>query len=606
MAGEGYPHWVSVPTLTQLNFSLSNLSPGTTYEVRVQAVCRGVRNLANFSPVLTFTTRDGCTEPTNVRLTAVTSSSGTVTWDRVLFATAYEVFWGLETDNALFVDTTTTNTLTIPNLDPATNYKVTVRALCTNNRVSGFSDTVVFRTLLFCARPAVLEVSAPAVDVYNVRWRSVPDAFAYEIRYRPIDSLTAPWSVRSTVDTTLRLFASEDVSFGTQYRISVQAICAKGGDVAPSDTTRSFFDVGICQVPRPNIVQATASTATIRWAANPAIRRYFIEYRLIGEVRWTSVPVADENAITLTGLVPNRRYEIRLMADCGSGALVPSNDTPVFTTQVGCLPPVNVIATPNVTFADISWPAVATARSYEVWWRAIGTISDWSKLGTTSTSLRITPLISATIYEVRVVSVCPEGQSEPSRFLEFRTLDGNNCERPRNVRIEAFSNRARVSWDAVPGAMNYTIEYRPRTTLARFTTVTTTSTSTELVGLIPNTAYVLRLFARCNLNPSPNAEELFFTLATRDGEDAPVAASAISVYPNPNKGQFTVQFSEQLGGTYALRLMDLSGKEVWYNSYTVQPMTEQLPIDVGHLPAGVYLLQVAIEGRLMTTKLMIE
>ncbi|MEM7370788.1 MAG: LamG-like jellyroll fold domain-containing protein [Bacteroidota bacterium] len=77
----------------------------------------------------------------------------------------------------------------------------------------------------------------------------------------------------------------------------------------------------------------------------------------------------------------------------------------------------------------------------------------------------------------------------------------------------------------------------------------------------------------------------------------------IKVYPNPNKGVFTVQFSDQADAQVILR--DISGRIVWSQQSEVNSF-EPLKISVAHLPAGIYLLTSKQNDQVATHKIVIE
>ena len=81
--------------------------------------------------------------------------------------------------------------------------------------------------------------------------------------------------------------------------------------------------------------------------------------------------------------------------------------------------------------------------------------------------------------------------------------------------------------------------------------------------------------------------------------EMPEAAFAAEVYPNPAKGQFTIS-TDYEKGALSVMMLNMYGQMVMF--FTVEG---QRTIDVSHLPAGVYTLQM-LGGSVVTRKLVVE
>ncbi len=81
--------------------------------------------------------------------------------------------------------------------------------------------------------------------------------------------------------------------------------------------------------------------------------------------------------------------------------------------------------------------------------------------------------------------------------------------------------------------------------------------------------------------------------------EMPEAAFAAEVYPNPAKGQFTIS-TDYEKGALSVMMLNMYGQMVMF--FTVEG---QRTIDVSHLPAGVYTLQM-LGGSVVTQKLVVE
>lgn len=127
------------PTLT-----VDHLIPSTTYSVTVRALCNAGSH-SHWSPATSFTTL-ACTAPTGLLSSAVTDTSATLTWNST-GAAFYEISYstGTNPDQGTIVSLSGTS-LTLSDLTPATTYNVYVRAACSSDLLSPWSNRHTFTT----------------------------------------------------------------------------------------------------------------------------------------------------------------------------------------------------------------------------------------------------------------------------------------------------------------------------------------------------------------------------------------------------------------------------------------------------------------------------
>ncbi|MCS6906160.1 MAG: fibronectin type III domain-containing protein, partial [Bacteroidia bacterium] len=141
------------------SLTLTNLQPGTNYEVEVRGICNTGRQ-TEWGSTTFSTTRSGgegiCVTPTNIRVIATSPNTATVSWTPNLAgAFCYIVSYGpagTRPDNwAQFLVTHPMSTLNITNLVAGVNYAVQIRTNCSDCSLrSGFitepSAPVTFST----------------------------------------------------------------------------------------------------------------------------------------------------------------------------------------------------------------------------------------------------------------------------------------------------------------------------------------------------------------------------------------------------------------------------------------------------------------------------
>lgn len=74
------------------------------------------------------------------------------------------------------------------------------------------------------------------------------------------------------------------------------------------------------------------------------------------------------------------------------------------------------------------------------------------------------------------------------------------------------------------------------------------------------------------------------------------------VYPNPSRGEFNVGFDAEQSGRAAIRMIDVTGKQLFCNTYSVNSGNTEVKMLQDHLPSGVYILQVYNDGRMASVK----
>ena len=148
----------------------------------------------------------------------------------------------------------------------------------------------------------------------------------------------------------------------------------------------------------------TNTQAEINWGG--LATSYNIRYREVGSPAWIpSTTTAD--SIVLSGLTVCTSYEIQIQAVCSS-ATDTSNYSAlyVFSTAGCCVEPSDVISD-NIqkTSAEINWPPVGAAISYNLRYRQVLSPS-WTDLAGVTSPHTLSMLDSCETYEVQVQTVC--------------------------------------------------------------------------------------------------------------------------------------------------------------------------------------------------------
>jgi hypothetical protein len=83
---------------------------------------------------------------------------------------------------------------------------------------------------------------------------------------------------------------------------------------------------------------------------------------------------------------------------------------------------------------------------------------------------------------------------------------------------------------------------------------------------------------------------------------AQVATPTLTVFPNPSRGQLTVQAAGLSGQGYKFRLANVLGREVRLLSFRPEQASEALAVDLNGLPAGLYFYSLLVNDKIVSTK----
>ena len=84
--------------------------------------------------------------------------------------------------------------------------------------------------------------------------------------------------------------------------------------------------------------------------------------------------------------------------------------------------------------------------------------------------------------------------------------------------------------------------------------------------------------------------------------NANAAGIALSVYPNPSRGQVMLQLNQKPGTDYKLRLSNVIGQEIRTIALKPELTPAGLPLDLSDLHAGMYFYSLLVDGKVVTTK----
>ena len=255
---------------------------------------------------------------------------------------------------------------------------------------------------------------------------------------------------------------------------------------------------------------------------------------------WQTV-TANETAVTLTELIPLKKYEAKVQGNCGGEAGVSEwSDIITFTTDVPCKVPTDLAASnARALTVQLSW------KSYSDAWQIClnGDEENLTDVTTDDVTIdnesgtvtyKLTGLTPSTDYTVKVRGNCgsEDGVSEWTEAVSFTTAPP--CQVPTNLATADPSWwTVQLSWESDGDAWQICLNGDEE----NLTDVTTDDVTTDgnrvitytLSGLAPGTAYSVKVRGNCGSDDGVSewAEVSFTTLECLVSDD--VAVSDIGV-----------------------------------------------------------------------------
>ncbi|MFN8164694.1 MAG: fibronectin type III domain-containing protein [Bacteroidia bacterium] len=436
--------------------TLSNLHPGTTYDVQISSVCSGVSTA--YSAVYSFTTLStpvNCARPFSLASTAITNTGATITWSNFVtadtFRVRYSVF-GSGNYRYITLNGALPHSVNLTGLQPATSYSVQVSSICSGVS-SGYSAAISFVTAstpVNCVIPWGLSSSNTTNTDATVSWSPYVAADTFRIRYMEMGGNTF-----SYIDQNGAAGNSATISnlqANTVYQYQVSSICSgvSSGYSATAFFTTLSIPIACARPHTTSTTNITNSSALLHWTNMVSADTFRIRYAIQGTTNYTYInqPGASGFSCQLNNLNPNTTYTFQISSIC-TGASSGYSRVATFTTSnapVACAIPFG-LASSNITnnSADVSWSNLVTADSFLVRYYIHGTTNYfWKQIpGNIGSGTTLNGLTNNTTYDWQVRTIC-NGQpiSSYSTVASFGTLLRTRKPDDLATRFEVYPNPA--------------------------------------------------------------------------------------------------------------------------------------------------------------------
>jgi Zn-dependent metalloprotease len=269
---------------------ISNLLPGTTYDLRIRGRC----NTPTQFSYRQFTTL--CPKLTTLTITSLLYNKAVVGWtssyagNAILEYSANNLDWNL-------ID----GTQTVFPLTPGKQYFIRGRLACTDIN----SDFIYTSFTTPCPKVSMLYADLITPFSAKINWVDESHTDNYILTYS-----IAPGGKVTTVETSSTSFNLDGLSPGAKCMVAVAPQC-----ISTKDFTTMAFNTA-CYVPfNLSANDITYTTAELSWSDNFSGLPYSIDYSISGSNVWLTTETAL-TTISLPKLRPGTEYEARVHINC--------------------------------------------------------------------------------------------------------------------------------------------------------------------------------------------------------------------------------------------------------------------------------------------------
>lgn len=521
------------------NYTISDLTPGTTYAWRIRASC------SPFSGTATFSTAS-CTlaNPQSEPL----PTSAYLRWSQVPGAT-YTLQWRPQGGTWTSVSNVQANhyssivEYSLSALTPNTVYEWQVQSVC-GTMISAFTAPMSFTAN--CNTPTSLSVLEAGSARAIVGWSSPYNNynFAHLIQYRPQSPTNAPWTTTANYYSqsfqTPRFGTSlTNLLSNTVYEVRVQTTCPGSQSSSFTDPPLSFSTTS-CTNTATNLYGFNNGLTgyAVGWTADYN-HSYAVQFRPMGINSWNQVgppTYTGNSSTTIQNLFPNTTYEWRVVTYCSpSVSAVSPSASQTFATPACLNNRLNGFYTNDVDFdrAKLFWGELSGGPGqYMVRYKVAGSDAYTTLPQQTAQSVSLTGLSNNTAYEWQVAAIC-DASATSQTFSAPQTFT-TSC---RNTAWYLYTQDNRITsvqlrWDNSSSDGNYNrtyvVRYRPQGADWTTQTLSTNNYSVDvsLTGLQTGTTYEWGVARQCSatalstytnsLTFSTSCQNSLYGFSTRD------------------------------------------------------------------------------------------
>ncbi|MBR2079542.1 MAG: fibronectin type III domain-containing protein [Clostridia bacterium] len=392
--------------------------------------------------------------PAGLKVSDVTETGYTLSWDSVKTAEGYEVY-SVTADSMVLSDSVSKTEYKVSSLKAGSEKSYRVRAYVTKNDKRLYSD--YSNTVTALTKPSkVTGLKSTSVNAESAvfSWKAAAGADAYELYVCEKDGKK---QLLGTVDTTE--VTAEGLKQNTQYTLYVASVAkTETASEKSSDTTLGF----ITKLSLPENIKVTftdITSATIHWDKNSEAESYELYRYDEEEKEYGYYKTVTGNSLTLKYLVPEKQYLYILKAvgkkpdgsdnqSIFSAPIIVKSEIPAFNSK---------ITASNITDDSyvLSWKGIDDALRYNIYEVSGKT---YKKIASTSkTSYSFELLGESCLKEYAVSAVYDIGSEEyESKKSEVFSVSTKPA-KVKTLKATAGPNEVSLKWSKVKNASYYKV-----------------------------------------------------------------------------------------------------------------------------------------------------
>lgn len=536
-----------------------------------------------------------CVRPANLSVSNVSNNAVTLGW------TAYgqETEWVIEYGEAGFATglgaqiTVAANTYTIQNLAPNTAYDFYVRALCSNVDTSDYSVAVTAATTQVLAQTPFFTDFDNAQE--NAMWTLVNG------------DQTNKWYIGQPAGCTDNVLFVSNNGTDAEYDFDATSVVWAYRDIQFSSSAPEF-------------------ELSFNWKAEGE-SSYGISYDYVNvflaDPMDVQAGILDESSmLELSGRL-NRQSSWQHFTTVIDGSVagqtkrlyfVWKNDNrygnnpsamidSVQIREQTCVSPRNLVVTAvtdQTATLFFQSPANSGQWQYVCYYTPFNP-DDLTPTSINDTNFTISNLWPQTMYYVYVRANCSSTEHShwtgPLTFMTDTAAYVPTCDVPGYVMASNVThNSALITWTPVGMEESWNIQYKEASASSWSSSMYTTSPGYTLTNLTESTTYQVRVQAVCDESLTSDWTDITAFTTTPDGVNGYVLDAAISVYPNPTTGEFTIYNAQS--NIRDVNVFDVYGKML--NAMAVNNATAK--VDLGLYAEGVYFVRVTTDNGVVTKR----
>jgi hypothetical protein len=187
-------------------------------------------------------------------------------------------------------------------------------------------------------------------------------------------------------------------------------------------------------------------------------------------------------------------------------------------------------------------------------------------------------------------------------------IPATNCPVPSAMdTVFVNSDEMQLSWSPGADVSDYNVRYRPLNT-DDWNALSVSDTTLIISGLEPCTSYEAQVQSDCGVTESIFLGNLLFDTDCLNAVNEPELISAWKVFPNPVREQLTVSWdlAERPSGKLAVQILSTNGKVLFYREEMAASGRQQIAVPTQELPAGLYLLQLMDDRRILAAEKVVK